>query len=112
MGGPLAQGQVSSTLKSHSVMRRWCRGRGRPGRLSLGPSGSSCFWELPGGPNRLIRLNDHLVSILAWLSPQGGGMVGMEVFKKQGKCQILSVGCVQLRQCTCGVRGMVPSPLS
>lgn len=39
-------------------------------------------------------------------------MAGMEVCEKQGKCQILSVCCVQLRRCTCGVRGMAPSPLS
>ena len=39
-------------------------------------------------------------------------MEGMEVCEKQEKRQILSICCVQLRRCTCGVRGVAPSPLS
>lgn len=74
-GHPLAQGQVSSTLKCHSVMRHTS-----PGRLGLGPSGSSCSL---GGRSPLNRLDNHFVSILALVGPSGEGMVGTEMWEKK-----------------------------
>lgn len=75
----------------------------------LGPQAPAAFPREPlGGPSCLIRLNDHLVSILAWLSPRerDGGNRGVQEAREISDPAFAVSSCAG----THGVRGVVPSP--